>query len=146
MVGSVRGATLGDAEAVWNLLAELVISYPPRRQSFDEAFPGLLADARARLWVACSGDHVVGYVSALLRPSLYAGGPVCWVSELVVTQQARREGHGAALMAAVEVWASHEGAAEVTLATSRADRFYGALGYARTAGYFKKRLVDDSRT
>ena len=146
IVDSVRAATLDDAEAVWELLVELVVSHPPRRASFDEDFPALVADARARLLVACAGDRVVGYVTAVLRPSLYAGGPVCWVSELVVAQPARREGHGAALMTAVEQWAGHEGAAEVTLATSRADRFYEAVGYSRTAGYFKKRLVDDSRT
>ncbi|MFV0285204.1 MAG: GNAT family N-acetyltransferase [Demequina sp.] len=146
MSALVRSASQADADAVWGLLAELVVSHRPRRVAFDADYPVVMADAGARVAVACDGERVVGYVHALLRPSLYAGGPVCWVSELVVAAGERGQGHGGRLMDDVEAWAQEMGAVEVTLATSRADAFYAGRGFRRTAGYFKKHLVDELGT
>lgn len=135
-----RVARAADADAVWGLLAQLVIGEVPAREVFDATYGALVEDAGACLQVCEVDSLVVGYVHAQLRPSLYAGGPVCWVSELVVDEAARGEGCGRALMEAVIAWARLSGAAEVTLATSRADDFYGHLGYEPTARYFKRKL------
>lgn len=62
------------------------------------------------------------------------------VGELVVDDSARGRGIGTALMRAAEEWAVQRGARQITLATSRAQPFYEALGYRPTATYLKKAL------
>jgi GNAT superfamily N-acetyltransferase len=52
--------------------------------------------------------------------------------------QARRR----ALMNAFEDWAGRRGCVLVTLATRRAEPFYVALGYQRSASYLRKVLPD----
>ncbi|GIG54574.1 hypothetical protein Dac01nite_13260 [Demequina activiva] len=137
----MRPALRSDAADVWALLEGLVLGGPPERALFDRTFPTLTADDAVALLVhEGGGGEVDGYVHALTRPSLYANGPVCWVSELMVAPGARRRGTGAALIRAVEEWANLRGCREVTLATSRAREFYEAIGYDATAQYLKKRM------
>lgn len=137
----VRPAVAGDREDVWRLLGQLAISYAPDRLAFDVGLDALLADPAALVVVAQdAGDAVVGYLVASVRTTLIANGPEVWVGELVADEKVRGRGVGRALMAAAEQWATEQGARQVTLATSRAQPFYEALGYEPRATYFKKHL------
>ncbi|HVX42242.1 MAG TPA: GNAT family N-acetyltransferase [Mycobacteriales bacterium] len=70
--------------------------------------------------VAERAGRVVGLISASSRPAPDQGmdrydGPVVYIGDIVVSQEARRAGVGARLMAAVEDWARANGAATITL-------------------------------
>lgn len=47
-------------------------------------------------------------------------------------------------MAAVETWASEQGARFMALATRRAAAFYEALGYDESATYYRRLLREDA--
>ena len=66
---------------------------------------------------------------------------MAWVEEVAVDAGAQHLGLGRALMAEFEGWARDRQARLVALATRRADAFYVALGYERSAAYFRKLLV-----
>jgi len=125
---TIRLARPDDREAIWRLLGELAISFRPKRAAFDPTLDEILA--RPDMLVLVAG----------CRASLIANGREVWVAELIADERVRRTGVGRALMARAEDWARAQGAAQVTLATSRAHDFYRALDYDGFATYFRKRL------
>ena len=60
--------------------------------------------------MAVDGPATLGYVAASVHPTLYANGPVTWIEELMVAEDARGRGVGRALVTAVERWALSRGA------------------------------------
>lgn len=56
-----------------------------------------------------------------------------------------RRGIGAQLMTAAEQWAREKGDAYLSLATRRASDFYLALGYEKSATFFKKTITAPAR-
>jgi GNAT superfamily N-acetyltransferase len=137
----VRPAAAADRHHIWRLTRELAVSFVPQRQVFDASFAALLAAPGNLLLVADSPTQaVVGYVLASQHMTFFANGPVAWVEELIVDQQARNRGAGRALMSGVEDWARSLGAAYVSLATRRAATFYTAIGYEESAAFFRKLL------
>ncbi|HMC03784.1 MAG TPA: GNAT family N-acetyltransferase [Cellulomonadaceae bacterium] len=138
---TIRLARPDDREAIWRLLNDLVITFPPERAAFDPTLDEILARPDMLVLVADAPDlGVVGYLVASCRASLIANGLEVWVAELIADARVRRTGVGRALMARAEDWAREQGAAQVTLATSRAHDFYRALDYDGFATYFRKRL------
>ena len=138
---TIRLARPDDREAIWRLLNDLVITFPPERAAFDPTLDEILARPDMLVLVADAPDlGVVGYLVASCRASLIANGREVWVAELIADERMRRTGVGRALMARAEDWARAQGAAQVTLATSRAHDFYRALDYDGFATYFRKRL------
>jgi ribosomal protein S18 acetylase RimI-like enzyme len=153
----IRAATLDDVPALVELnhevqaihLAAMPEKYtdPPRDEielQVREAFavPALV------ILVAESAGEVVGYAMVkrvdaaghtYARPRLTAH-----VDQLGVAARARRDGHGRALMAAVEAQARTWGAAAVTLDVqtfnAEAVAFYAALGYETPTVRMSKRL------
>ena len=82
---------------------------------------------------------MAGYVLANRHKTFFANAPVIWVEEPMVNEAVRKKGVGRALMAAVESWASHCGAAYVALATRRGHAFYLSLGYRHQRPTFGRR-------
>jgi GNAT superfamily N-acetyltransferase len=137
-VVAVRRAAPGDRGALRDLAAALAVSFELDAPSFDVAFDLLRERDGTALFVAGRDGVVAGYVLAFDHPTFFANGPVTWVEELFVTEAERGNGIGRALMEAVERWSRERDAALVALATRRAGSFYEALGYERSADYFRK--------
>lgn len=70
----------------------------------------------------------------------FANGPVGWVEEIAVRENARRQHLGSLLMTAFEDGVRERGGRLVALATTRASSFYEAIGYDRHAAYYRKYL------
>jgi GNAT superfamily N-acetyltransferase len=136
----IRPATIGDAEAVGDLASQLATSFPFSRASFDAGYAALLSSDSASLLVADYGDGVVGYLLGFTHVTFYANGPVAWVEEILVRDDARGRGTGRALMQAFEEWATQRDCVLVALATRRAVPFYRALEYEESAVYLRKIL------
>ncbi|WP_114853922.1 bifunctional NUDIX hydrolase family protein/GNAT family N-acetyltransferase [Brachybacterium sp. YJGR34] len=136
---TLRAAGPEDAAALWPLASALATSYEPTREGFGAALDRILEDPDARVIVAADGDHLLGYVHVLVHPAFHADGAIGWVEELMVDGSRRGEGIGHALMDAAEQWARRHGdVAYLAVATRRAEAFYTAIEYERSATYLKK--------
>lgn len=87
-----------------------------------------------RVWLAVADDgEVVGH--AIARVEVEDDVPHAWFSTIYVAPDARRHGHGAALMAVVEAWARSRGLDRVRYATAigndRLLRLFIRDGYVR---------------
>jgi GNAT superfamily N-acetyltransferase len=136
----IRHADAGDAGGVAALAAELALSFPFSPERFRMNYPAVLAADGTCLLVAGRGVERVGYLLGFRHLTFYANGPVGWVEEVVVREQDRGRGAGAALMSGFERWAAGHECVLVALATRRAAPFYRALGYEESATYFRKVL------
>ena len=121
------------------MASELATSATPEKTAFTRVLAMILDDDRQRLVVAQDGARLVGYLYGLVHPAFHANGNIGWMEELFVDSDQRGTGLGRALVADFEVWARAVADAQyVAVATRRADAFYEAIDYSRSATYFKK--------
>lgn len=139
----VRDAYPDDAGAVFALARAMALTFTPDRDAFDATVASLAGDPGAHLLVVEHPEEpgeVAGYLLGFDHPAFFANGRVGWIEEVSVRNDLRRRGLGAALVAAFEQRVAARGARLVALATTRAGRFYGALGYTDHAAYHRKLL------
>lgn len=136
----IRPATSHDANFVYTLAQSFATSFAVEEQAFRHSFSELLSSADAYLAIAEVQEQVIGYVLGFDHYTFYANGRVAWVEEIMVSDQARRQGIGQLLMQDFEAWATMRGSRLVALATRRAAPFYQAIGYTESAIYFRKKL------
>ena len=136
----IRKATQADADALFDLLMELAISFQPSREAFDFSLRELLSTPDCWLCVAEEDQAIVGYCLGFDHYTFYANGRVSLVEEIIVKPGKRRTGIGQSLIGAFEKWAEARNSKLVAIATSRAAPFYLALGYKERATVFRKIL------
>jgi GNAT superfamily N-acetyltransferase len=142
----VRRATVADEFALFALVSLFPTPTPPSRETFANALRVKLRDSDGFIAVAEIGGKLLGYVSGDAHETFYAGGKVAWVDEILVAEDARRQGIGRALMAEFEAWAENGRCRLIGLATRAASTFYEELGFEDSAGYFKRYLRPQDRT
>ena len=140
MTLDVRPGRAEDLDAVWPLARDFATTFDVERSAFDTSFTALVADDRTWLLVAHEDGIVLGYALASWHQTFLANGPVCWVEELMVSEEYRSKGVGGALMRAIEAKASVAGGAYVSLASRRAVGFYTGIGYEDSATFLRKLL------
>ncbi len=130
-----RIAAAGDAAEVAGLLARF-------NEEFDEFTPG--ADVLAPRVVdhierglsvfLLAGPTDVGVAQLRFREYLHTGTPVCYLEELYVVSEQRREGHGRQMMETAFEVARERRATSMELGTAVSDRaaraLYERLGFA----------------
>jgi ribosomal protein S18 acetylase RimI-like enzyme len=137
MAGSTeqaRVATGADAEEVAELLDRFQVEY-------DEPSPGahvLASRVRDHIGRGLSvfllaGPQRTGVAQLRFREWLFTGEPICYVEELYVVPDRRREGHGRALMMGAMQFARDQGATTIELTTATSDTaargLYESLGF-----------------
>ena len=142
----VRRATVADEFALFALVQLFPTPTPPSRETFAAALRTKLRDPDGFVAVAELGGRLVGYVAGDAHETFYAGGKVAWVDEILVVEDARRQGIGRALMAEFEEWAENGRCRLIGLATRAAASFYEELGFEDSSGYFKRYLRPEDRT
>src|SRR5688572_32915114 len=100
----VRRATVADEFALFALVRLFPTPTAPNRETFAGALRLKLRDSDGFIAVAELGGRLVGYVAGDAHETFYAGGKVAWVDEILVAEDARRQGIGRALMTDVEGW------------------------------------------
>jgi GNAT superfamily N-acetyltransferase len=132
-----------DAAEVAVLLGQL--GYPSAADEVGPRIEGLLALPEEQLRVARKDGRVVGFVHFLLRRSL-SGGPRVEIAQIVVLEELRGNGIGAAMLQLAEEWARSRGVKRMRLLSraTRADahRLYLKVGYTinKTSHVFEKPL------
>jgi len=135
----VRYAQLADRDTVWPLACDFATTFDLDHDRYNSSFERRVAEPNTLLIIAhLPTAEVVGYLLAFSHTTFLANGPVAWVEEVMVAEQARRGGIGRRLIATAEDWSASIGAAYIALATRRAAGFYLALGYTESAAFFRK--------
>jgi GNAT superfamily N-acetyltransferase len=144
----VRSLEPADFDAVAALLAELgrpqvtAETARPAREVFDHQ----VADDRFDHLVAV-GDagRIVGFCSLEYRPRLNHTTLQAWVPDLIVSEDERSSGFGAALLAEAEQRAQERGCHDIVLESAhfrtRAHAFYGREGWTDAGKAFGKSLT-----
>jgi GNAT superfamily N-acetyltransferase len=135
----VRLAEAGDAGAVVRLLAEFRTRFMGRTEPGDEALRAsverLLRDPDTEYLLA--GDEPAGIAQLRFRHNLWTSAGDCWLEDLYVRDEARRQGLGAALIEATIERARARGCARVDLDTQEpyhdARRLYERFGFRSPA-------------
>jgi ribosomal protein S18 acetylase RimI-like enzyme len=136
---TVRRAEGPDAEAIGRLLHDF-------NSEFEDPTPGptVLAErvrellAAGEITVLLGGSEPHGLAVLRFRPSFWTGALDCYLEELYVVPERRRQGLGRALMEAAIDLARGEGAAHMDLGTSEDDvaarALYESLGFDNREG------------
>jgi GNAT superfamily N-acetyltransferase len=145
----VREAGAEDWPAVAALLAELgrpeALS-TPQEGELRGVFLGYLERDDAVALVAEAEGRVVGFCDLEFRARLNFSESQAWIPDLVVTEEARSRGAGAALIRRAEEISRERGAWGMSLESAtwreRAHLFYEREGWSYTGKSFTKSLTD----
>jgi GNAT superfamily N-acetyltransferase len=136
----VRAPVEADAEAFASLVTQLGYASTPAQVMARLRQLAERTDIRA--FVAEEDRRVVGMVGVEAFPAFHRDGLHGYVTALVVDEDARGGGVGAALMAAAEAWFKEQGVKRVNLTTAlhreEAHVFYERLGYTFTGKRYTK--------
>ena len=108
----MQGISELDRTQVGDLFALVDEALPRERLTADELLAGCFDDPGVVLWLPDGS----GAVSAVTRS--YGDFTMGWTRLIAVSPDARRHGHGRALLAAAEEWAFSHGASEMHLGES----------------------------
>jgi GNAT superfamily N-acetyltransferase len=145
----IREARAGDWPEVAPLLAQL--GRPDVRDTDEEepareAFERYLDRADVAAFVAERDGRVVGFINLEMRTRLNFTTPDAWIPEFIVSEDARSEGVGAALLQRCEEEARARGCWSLSLESAnwreRAHAFYEREGLTDAAKAFVKVLTD----
>ena len=146
----VRPAEPADWEAVSGLLAELGrpdVRGTPQENEAREIFESYLARDNTAALVAVVESSVVGFVDMEFRTWLNFTRPQAWIPDLIVTEQGRSRGAGAALLAAAEEVARERDCWGMSLESAswreRAHAFYIREGWTESGKAFTKSLTGE---
>lgn len=143
---TIRRATIDDLESIISLAEQL--GYPTSPEAMTNRLNSILSTPEKVIFVADPGDgKAAGYIQAGQHISLEVD-PLVEIDGLVVSKDHRRQGIGAALIAAVEDWARSLSIQTVRLHTNiireESHRFYKDLGFVinKTQYSMVKKLTD----
>lgn len=146
-----RSADLASIDALWRSLLALHADLDPAFRVAGNAVPAralaqLVEDARTAAWVAESEAGVVAFCAARIddAPPGLAESRRAEITELFVSEGARRHGLGRALVEAACEWARERDAARVevrVVALNAAGRaFWRSLGFGAFVDVLDRRL------
>lgn len=141
----VRDASLGDKGPIVRLIGELAAEAGDRSAVGEEYVATYLSFPGNRALVAEVQGVVVGVLSYNIRPGLYHAGECCLIDEFVVTQGARGQGAGGALMEGLLDRLRAAGCVEVGVGclpdNERAIAFYRKHGFVDEALYLERHFT-----
>ena len=155
----VRRATLEDYQAVCELFDEIDAYHRenlphifkkhdgPARE--PEYFSGLMADENVGMFVAETGEKMVGFVNAVIRETpdvpIFVPRRIAVIDNIVVRSAFRSQGIGKLLAEKIEAWAVEKRAGSIELNVyefnEKAVSFYEKLGYQTVSRRMSKDIL-----
>jgi GNAT superfamily N-acetyltransferase len=146
----IRDALPEDWPAVADLLRQLgrpSALGTPGEGELREGYLEFLSRSDAATLVVETDGRVVGFCDLLFLPRLNFVGPQAWIPDLVVAEEERGRGVGAAMLAAAEALARDRGCWSIFLSSAnwrtRSHQFYRREGWDQSGQYFSKSLTDE---
>jgi len=140
----IRNVTDGDEPAVVRLVKELGQSSGDMSPVTDNFVREYFRSPGCGILLAEDDGVVVGLLSYSLRPSLFHAATSCLIETLIVTEAARSQGAGRALMVEILRQAEIQKWAEISVSVmpdnQRALWFYRLLGLTDEAVLLEKHL------
>lgn len=154
----IRKAIASDYDALCDLFDELdalhrdhlphMFQKPPGPVRDRDYYLGLLTDESVGLFVAESGENILGFVHAVVREApaipLFVPRRYAVLIDLVVRSEYQEHGIGRMLADQVQAWAIAEGATSIELNVYEFNRnaisFYKGLGYQTLSQKMSKDL------
>ena len=128
------------------LLAQL--GYPSSADVIPNRLEAIEREGGIAFVASNADDRIFGLASASRHATLHAGAQVAYITALVTADDARGQGVGRSLVAAIEQWARENGCTRlsVTSAEHRADahQFYPRCGMPYNGRRFSKQLDAES--
>jgi GNAT superfamily N-acetyltransferase len=141
---SIRRIEFDDFPELYSLLTQLMTKGPLDRDRMEKAFRELLGEDTVRIGVFDDGQELLGMVTVSVHATLHHFGRVAIVDEMVVTENARGQGVGKALMNWAKEQAIDMGADALELHSAEfrnnAHAFYEALGFQHKGSVFSTKL------
>lgn len=143
----IRRAAIEDANSLAALAIQMWTDHDPG--ALAEEFRELIANEEAACFLGYAGDRPVAFAQCQLRHDYVEGtdhSPVGYLEGVFVTEEYRRKGYGAELVAECEKWAREKGCAEFAsdceLDNADSLKFHKAVGFEETNRIicFKKKL------
>jgi ribosomal protein S18 acetylase RimI-like enzyme len=142
MTERVRAATPADGPAIAALLGEL--GYPAEASEVPGRIEAMMGEPGQHVLVAEDSKVVVGLATVIIRHVIHADAPFARLAALVVTENARQQGVGRALVEHAEEIGRAAGCKLIEVTSSQhrvgAAGFYERLGYAERRRRFLKSL------
>ena len=131
---TIRPAAPADVRAVYALMAVLEGHALPE-EAFDRVYAHNLTQPGIRYWVAEAEGRVAGFISLHMECQLHHATLVGEIQELVLHEDCRGQGWGAALLRHACLAAREAGCSHLELNTNirrtRAQAFYQREGWAK---------------
>lgn len=147
---SIREAGLEDWAAVAELLRQLgrpSALGTKAEEDLRHVYGEFLSRPDAAAIVAEEEGRVVGFCDLLFLPRLNFAGPQAWIPDLVVSEDHRGRGIGAALLSRAESVARDRGCWSLFLTSAnwrtRSHDFYRREGWDQSGQYFSKSLTGE---
>ena len=129
----IRAATDSDASQTHQLIGQLQQTAGVevvQEAAFNRQFSQALADPRFRAFVAEESGGIQGVITVWLRESLFHGGHVALIDELIIDESSRGQGVGSRPVEHIVAHCARLRCAEVEVSTE-ADNLAARTFYAR---------------
>ena len=141
---AIRSAQPEDATEIVKLISEHASAAGESTTLTSEYVGEYLCSPSSRILLAVTEGRIAGLLSWSLRPDLYHAGNTCLIQELIVTEQARDQGIGGALMAGLFARLMDCNCVEVSVAVMpdnlRTQKFYRSHGLSDEALLLEKHI------
>jgi len=141
---SIRRIEIVDFPELYSLLTQLMTKGPLDRTRMEAAFRDILGDPSVRIGVFDDGQELLGMITVSVHSTLHHFGRVALIDEMVVTEKARRQGVGKAMVNWAKIQAKELGANAVELHSAEfrqnARAFYESLGFNHKGSVFSTKL------
>ena len=141
----IRPALIGDFDSIFPLLRQLWPDRELDEKALRTIFARCLNLDNEKYFVADKDGIVVGFCSFTIKNSLWQGGYIGYISELVVDSAFRRYGIGTALLNEVIACAAGKGCKRIELDSTfhreEAHAFYEKSGFKKSAIHFSRKLA-----
>jgi ribosomal protein S18 acetylase RimI-like enzyme len=140
----IRRITAEDFDGVFRLLQQLWPWKELDQPALQQVFTQGLSREDTCYFGAVENGVLIGFISLLIRNSLWAEGPLAYIEMLVVDEEIRSQGVGGSFMEKATEVANSLGCKRMELESAnhreRAHAFYKRLGFESRALFFSKKL------